>query len=256
LAFARTRGSMKTIDKNSFEPVYIQIARIVSEQIADGTLRPGDQLPTEEQFCKQFSVSPVTVRRAINILVKQGLLSATQGKGTFVKPLDIGEAVFTLQELKDRWTGEDAISVRLLEASIVSVDESVAGRLALITGDRCIHIRRLVLQRDVPTIYHREYVVYDPRRPLVEAQVQITSLEGLLQGHSGEGLRRGQLIIEATNLGSEESTVLRRPPGSSAFRLEHTFYDFGDRPVSWGWFVFPSDLYRLTSQIGAGVNLR
>ncbi len=256
MAFAGTRGTTKTIDKNSFEPVYIQIARIVSEQIADGTLRPGDQLPTEEQLCRQFSVSPVTVRRAINILVKQGLLSATQGKGTFVKPLDIGEAVFRLQELKDRWTGEEAISVRLLEAGIVSVDESVAAKLALTVGDRCIHIRRLVLHQATPTIYHREYVVYDPRRPLVEAQVQITSLEGLLQGHSGEGLRRGQLMIEAMNLGDEESTLLQMPSGSSAFRLEHTFYDFGDRPVSWGWFVFRSDLYRLTSQIGAGANLR
>jgi GntR family transcriptional regulator len=50
--------------------------------------------------------------------------------------------------------------------------------------------------------------------------------------------------------------VLEMPPGSAAFRLEHTFYDFADRPVSWGWFIFRSDLYRLTTHIGADASLR
>ena len=252
----RTKDKRETINRDSFEPAYIQIVRIVSEQIAAGILRPGDQLPTEGQFCKQFGVSPMTVRRSINILVERGLVSTTHGKGTFVKSLDMGEAVFRLHELKDQWTGAGETTVRLLEASILSVDEVVAGKLAISPGDRGIHIRRLVLQEGVPCMYHREYLVYDPRRPLVEAQLQITSLEGLLQGHHGEGLRRGQLTVEAVNLSDEEGKVLGRHPGSAAFRLEHTFYDFADRPVSWGWFVFRSDLYRLTTHIGADVSLR
>ena len=247
---------MRTIDRNSFEPAYMQIVRIITEQIAEGILRPGDQLPAEAELRKQLGVSPMTIRRAINILLKRNLISTTQGKGTFVKPLDIGGAVFKLQELKDRWAGEAEMTVRLLEARIVAVDDQVAGKLKILTGDRVVHIRRLVLHTGVPSVYHREYLIYDPHRPLVEAQLQITSLEGLFQGDKGEGLRGGQLTIEATNLNDEESALLQQPSGSAVFRLEHTFYDFDDKPVSWGWFVFRSDQYRLTTHIGADANLQ
>jgi GntR family transcriptional regulator len=243
------------IDRESYEPAYAQIVRIVSQKIAEGDLHPGDQLPTEGQFCKQFNVSPMTIRRAINILAEKGLISATQGKGTFVRSLDIGEAVFRLHELKAGWTDGDHTAVRLLEASIVSVDGRAAEKLAIPAGDQGIYIRRLVLQERVPAMYHREYLIYDPARPVVEAQLQITSLTGLLQGQSAEGLRRGSLIMEAVILNREEAGTLQVPPSSAAFSLEHTFYDFDDRPVSWGWFLCRADLFNLTAQIGAGAEL-
>jgi DNA-binding GntR family transcriptional regulator len=245
-------GKPRAIDRNSYEPAYMQIVHIVTEEIAAGVLRPGDQLPTEAQFRSRFNVSPMTIRRAINILVERGFVSTTQGKGTFVRGLDMGEAVFRLQELKENWTNTDHAVVRLLEASILSLDERVAGKLALSAGDRGIYIRRLVLREGLPAIYHREFLVYDPLRPVVEAQLQITSLAGLLQGQTAEGLRRGSLIMEAVNLNEEEAAILHIPAHSAAFSLEHTFYDFGDRPVSWGWFLCRADLFNLTAQIGAG----
>jgi DNA-binding GntR family transcriptional regulator len=245
----------KTIDRNSYEPAYIQLVRIVSEQIATGILRSGDQLPAEAQFCAQYNISPMTVRRAINILVEKGLVSATQGKGTFVKSLNIGEAVFRLQELKNNWAERDRTTIRLLEACIVSADERVARKLAITPGERAIYLRRLVLNEDVPTMYHREYVVYDPRRPLVEAQLQITLLEGLLQGQSSGGLRRGHLTIEPVNIREEEATQLKIPVGSAAFYLEHVFYDFRDQLVSWGGFICRADYFKLTTYIGAGADL-
>jgi GntR family transcriptional regulator len=244
-----------TLDRSSYEPAYVQLVRIVSQQIAAGTLRPGDQLPSEGQFCTQFNVSPMTVRRAVNILVERGLVSAAQGKGTFVKPLDIGEAVFRLQELKEHWVQGSQTTVKLLEARILSADEHVASKLAILPGERTIYIRRLMLQEAVPTMYHREYLVYDPKRPVVEAQLQITSLEGLLRGQSREGLRRGYLTIEAINLKEEEAGVLQIPARSAAFCLEHIFHDFSDRPVSWGWFVCRADRFKLTTCIGADAGL-
>ena len=247
--------NIKTIDRSSYEPAYMQLVRIVSEQIATGVLRPGDQLPAEAQFCTKYNISPMTVRRAVNILAERGLVSATQGKGTFVKSLDIGEAVFRLQELKNHWAQGSHTTVRLLEARIVSADERVARKLAIAPGERAIYMRRLVLQEDVPTMYHREYVVYDPRCPLVEAQLQITLLEGLLQGQSSGGLRRGHLTIEPVNIREEEAGQLKIPIGSAAFYLEHVFYDFHDQLVSWGGFICRADHFKLTTYIGAGADL-
>jgi GntR family transcriptional regulator len=251
----KSMGYENKINRKSYEPAYIQLVRIVSRQIATGILQPGDQLPSEGQLCAQQKVSPMTVRRAINILVERGLVSTAQGKGTFVKPLDIGKAVFRLQELKEHWAQGGQTTIRLLEATIFSADQHVAEKLKISPGERAIHIRRLIFEKDIPAMYHREYLVYDPKRPLVEAQLQITSLEGLLQGESSEGLRRGNLTIEAVNLKEEDAKVLQMPTGSAGFCLEHIFYDFNDHPVSWGWFICRADRFKLTTRIGADADL-
>jgi len=73
------------IDRTAYEPVYVQLVNILRRQVASGVLRPGDQLPSEAQLCRRYSVSPMTVRRAINILVDQGVVTAEQGRGTFIR---------------------------------------------------------------------------------------------------------------------------------------------------------------------------
>ncbi len=243
-------GNKWVIDRDSYEPAYAQLARILSAQIAEGVYRPGDQLPSEAQLVAQFGVSPMTVRRAINILVDRGIVSTAQGKGTFVRGLVITEAAFRLRECG----GEEAErTVRLLQATILPGDERVARKLAISPGTRVIYLRRLVYRNQEPTMYHREYLIYDPQRPVVEDELQITSLEGLFKGQGSQGVRRGDLSIEAVRLNSEEAGLLGLLPGAPAFCLEHIFYDFTNQPIAWGWFICRADRFRLVTRIGPDV---
>jgi DNA-binding GntR family transcriptional regulator len=244
---------MPTIDRDSYEPAYAQVVRILSEEIARGVYRPGDQLPSESQLCARFDVSGMTIRRAVNILVDRGIVSASQGKGTFVRGLDMREAAFRLREWPDSPVSGPTAQVRLLQAAILPADERVARKLVIANGSRVIYLRRLVSQADGPVMYHREYLIYDPRRPTVEAELQITSLEGLFRGQNGQGLRRGDLHLEAVVLNQEEAEVLRTPARSPAFCLEHIFYDFENHPVAWGWFICRADRYHLIGHIGPDV---
>ena len=59
------------------------------------------------------------------------MVTTTQGKGTFVRSMDMGEAIFRLQEITDVWADDDSVDVLLLEARIVPADEQVAERLQL-----------------------------------------------------------------------------------------------------------------------------
>jgi GntR family transcriptional regulator len=239
------------IDRDSYEPAYIQLASILRRQIAAGVYHAGDQLPSEAQLCAQFGVSPMTVRRVINLLAERGVVAAYQGKGTYVKALSLGEAAFRLEELNDHLAGQTDTMVRMLEARVVPAQERVALKLKIEPGTRVIFIRRLLLSQYTPILYHRDFLIYDPKRPVVEADLTITSLEGLFRGGSGENLRYGDLNIEPITLGEEESTLLELPIGTSAFSLEHTFYDFDSRPISWGWFVCRADRFKLSTRIGA-----
>ena len=247
----RTR---EAIDRDSYEPAYAQLVRILSAEIADGVYRPGDQLPSESQLCARFDVSGMTVRHAINILVDRGVVSASQGKGVFVRGLDMREAAFRLRRWHDSPVPGPDAQVRLLQAAILPADERVARKLALDPGNRVIYLRRLVFDDGGPVMYHREYLIYDPRRPTVEAELQITSLEGMFRGQDGQGLRRGDLRVEAVVLTREEADALQIAVGSPALCLEHIFYDFENRPVAWGWFICRADRFNLIGRIGPDVS--
>lgn len=232
------------------EPAYRRIVNVLTSRIAHGVYRPGGQLPTEAMLREEFGVSPMTIRRAIGILLDRGLVSTTPGKGTFVRSLDLGEAVFRLQEVTDQWAEGDSVEVRLLEASIAPATDNVAAVLRLAPGARTVYLRRLLVRDGVPIVYHREHVVYDETRPLVEAQLQITSLEGLLQGTAGAGLPSGDLSIQAVSLGPIAAELLQQSHGSPALCLEHVFSDFDGVPVSWGWFLCRAGQFRLSTHLG------
>ncbi len=231
---------------------YQRIADTLRERIAQGAYLPGDQLPSESQFCDEFRVSPMTLRRALAVLVDEGLVSAEQGRGTFVRPLDLGVATFRLHDLTRQWL-DDSVEVHLLAASTAKASPRVAEMLGLPAGRRTVYLRRLLLRHGRPIVYHHEHVVYDPRRPLVESQLQITSIEGLLQSAGGQGLHRGKLRVFAVNLDDKAAELLDEEPGAAALCLEHVFYEVEGTPVSWGWFLCRADQFSLETNLGPGV---
>ena len=239
-----------SIDRSSYEPAYAQLVNILRQSMAAGILRPGDQLPSEAQLCEHYGVSPMTVRRAINALVDQGMVVAEQGRGTFVKPFAMSEATFGLKNLQDLLNDTEHTTVNVLEARIVRADERVARKLDIPVGRRTVYIRRILRTDNLPVLYHREYLVYDPTRPIVEAELEVTSLQRLFSGAGETILKRGEINLEATLLNEEEACLLQVELPRAAFCFEHLFYDFDDHPISWGWFIGRNNLLRFTTQVG------
>lgn len=238
------------IDRDAAQPVYAQLAAILRQQISDGAFRPGDQLPSEAMLVRAYGVSPMTVRRAIQRLVDEGVVSAIQGRGTFVNTVQIGAAAFELGNLQKMFSDGAGASVKLIEARFVSADEETARRLQISVGDHAIYIRRLISLRDEPAFYHRGHLIYDPTRPIVESELEVTVLKGVFSGTGSSLVKRAELSMEAVLLNEDEAALLQAPPPSAGMRLEHVFFDFDDRPISWGWFVCRSDCLRLHTQVG------
>jgi DNA-binding GntR family transcriptional regulator len=241
--------SVEVIDRDSYEPAYAQLANILRLQVAAGVFRPGDQLPSEAMLCQSYQVSPMTVRRTINVLAEEGVVSTARGRGTFVNALELGRAAFDLQALQDLFN-DPAMAVTLLDVRIVSADERTASKLNVTVGEKTIYIRRLLSINDEPAFYHREYLIYDPTRPIVEAEMEVTALQGLFDGTGNAMLKRGELHIKACLLNEDEANLLQTPAPGAAFFLEHLFYDFNEQPVSWGWFVCRSDYLHFTTRVG------
>ena len=239
-----------SIDRKSFEPPYAQLARGIRERIARGEYRPGDRLPSEAELCATYGISRMTVRRAIMELAREDVIEAEHGRGTFVKPPQLGAATFDLAELR-RYLADPGIEAEIVEAHTVSPPPPrVREKLGVEADGRVISIKRLLRRGDEVLFYHSEYLVFDPARPLVEAELGVTALHGLFSGTAAANIKYGRLTLHASTLTEAEAVYLNEQPGTLAWVLEHLFYDFANRPESWGRFIGRADRLRFSTTVG------
>lgn len=94
------------IDKTFSPALYIQIAKDIEKKIIDGVLRGDEKLPSEREQCERYKVSRITVRQAIGIIERKGLVYSVQGKGTYVRPAKIQQNLMKItrftQTLQER----------------------------------------------------------------------------------------------------------------------------------------------------------
>lgn len=81
------------MDNSKRQSLYEQIKNFFITEIHQHRLRPHDRLPSENELTKQFSVSRITVKKAMSDLVEKGLIYRVQGKGTFVSSFEKPRAV-------------------------------------------------------------------------------------------------------------------------------------------------------------------
>lgn len=75
---------MSVIERSNATPLYVQLKNKLKKDIRAGVLRAGDKIPSEAQLQKEYGMSRVTVRNAMEELASEGYIIKVQGKGSFV----------------------------------------------------------------------------------------------------------------------------------------------------------------------------
>jgi DNA-binding GntR family transcriptional regulator len=75
-----------TIDREWHEPVYVQLASILREQIASGELQPGRPVPSLRTLSERYGVNRLTATKSVRVLADEGLVHVVAGRGWFVTP--------------------------------------------------------------------------------------------------------------------------------------------------------------------------
>jgi GntR family transcriptional regulator len=134
-------------------PRYLQIADLMRQRISRGIWVKGGKLPSLEALVAEFGVARVTVRQAVELLARDGLVSPQQGRGTFV----------TAQPARGQWlkvqTSLDELAKVYSDTrpEIVNIDESIAA--APLRADDGIAAERYVYMRRVHTRNRQPYCV-------------------------------------------------------------------------------------------------
>lgn len=70
---------------NEEEPIYIQIAKAIEDEILEASIEEEMQIPSTNELAKVYQINPATVLKGINLLVDQDILYKKRGIGMFVK---------------------------------------------------------------------------------------------------------------------------------------------------------------------------
>ena len=115
-------------------PRYAQLAALLRQRIARGQWRAGEQLPTLDALQREFDVARVTARQAVDVLEREGLVSAQQGRGTFVTATPPAGGMLRLQtslaELAEVYRNDRPQLTLIDEASALPALEPGEGVLA------------------------------------------------------------------------------------------------------------------------------
>lgn len=231
---------------------YLQLADLLKERILDGVYRCGEKIPSEAALSREHGLALMTVRQAVGVLVERGLLDRVPGRGTYVKELSWSGAPFFIDGLVETVRAQQT-KVTIIKSEVIRANAQVASLLRVELGDSVIFLRRHIMAEEEVLLVQEGYLLLDPRRPVVEAELEATYLTGLFTG-SGQGIiKRAALSISPVLLSEEDARTLGRELGSVGFRLDYTFFDATVTPMAAGRFFAPEDKLKLTAQIGISI---
>lgn len=133
------------------EPKFLTIKRYITEQITSKAWDEHMKVPSENELSSQFGVSRMTARRALQELTKEGVLTRTQGLGTFVACLKTQSSLLTIRNIADEIHArghKHTANVHQLEKCVAETAITIALELPL---DSQIYFSQLVhFENDIP----------------------------------------------------------------------------------------------------------
>lgn len=235
---------------NARGPAYLRLANDIKQKIASGEYQPGAKIPSESSISKTYGLSPMTVRQAVGLLAEQGLLKRVHGSGTYVRGPDWTRASFTLEGLLELLQDKSKITIKILRASMRKASLQASAALNVTEGTPIISIMRLVSHEGRPFLLNKAALRFDPRSPIVESELEVSSLSGLFTGQGNSFIKKALILVEPCLLSPVEAGHLKIAAEAAAFKINYTFYDYTDSPVGSGWFLAPKTAVQLRTRIG------
>lgn len=253
-----------SLNQQSGQPLYRQIAEHLRSAIYRRELPPGSQLPSERELIEKYGASRNTVRLALGLLANEGLTVSGQGRGHFVRERAPLRYLASLTDSRARRESSehDAFVTDMaeqgregrwqIEVATVNPADDIATRLALDEGDSAVVRRRVQFVDDEPVALVDSYFPLS----IVEGTA-IAGPDDVVQGNNRvleeNGHRQVRFLDEITFRmpSPRELQSLRLRPGTPVACLLRTGYDQDDLPVRVAQTILPGDRYTIVYEVPA-----
>lgn len=217
------------------------------------SLSPGDSIPSERQLSIDLGVSRLTVRAALDDLVREGYLLRRRGAGTFVSEPKVAKGVGSVSSFSDdmRERGMTPAS-RTLDLQVVPAGARLGRMLHVSPSEPVAVIKRLRLADGEPMAVELLHVRQSLAPGLTAEDLETNSFYDLLAARYGVSIVGGTQTVEPTVTNEEESAALGVPLHSPALLFERVTRSATGDIVEFTSSTYRGDRYRLVSELGAG----
>lgn len=235
-------------------PKYHQVYLVLREQLAEGRFVHG--VPGEVHLMKQFGVARVTVRKALERLVADGLIARAPGRGTVAVAPAAGGRGGEPQRRGAPLTGllENIVdmglrtSVKVLRCEVLPAPQAVARQLDIAPGtpvQKAVRVRstRFGPLSHITTHVPQAFAQGFGRRELARQPIL------LLLERSGVVIGRARQSISAKLADAEVARLLQVDVGSALLAVQRLVFDAEDRPVQWLQGLYRPDRYQYRMQL-------
>ena len=221
-----------TENRFSTRPLYLQLREALLERIAAGQWKAGNAIPNESDLAREFGVSPGTMRKALDLLESQRVLTRRQGRGTFINDQNSAEMAQRYNKLR----GPDGRPV-LGEPEVGPISEGAAsepeaGRLGMEPEGRVYRFTRTYFREHRPFMMDQVAVPatmfpgLEKQREVATDVVTLAQRYGLLTGSASERIT----IAPADAMRAD---VLNVAPGAPLLNFDRVVFELNGLPLEW-----------------------
>jgi len=209
----------------------------------------GDAIPSERQLCADLGVSRLTVRAALDDLVRDGMLIRRHGSGTFVSEPKIAQELTMTSFTEDMRRRGMVPGSRTLDLHVSPAGAHLGRLLHVSPSEPVVLIKRVRLADHetmaIETLHVRESLVPG----LTASELEQRSFYDILQERFGIEIVGGLQTIEPTVTNEEESEALGVPLHSPAFLFERTTRSATGEIVEYVRSIYRGDRYKLVTEL-------
>ncbi|MBE6895215.1 MAG: GntR family transcriptional regulator [Ruminococcaceae bacterium] len=236
------------INHNSSVPLYIQLAAELEEAIYSKKYKDGEKLPSENQLCKQYALSRITVRQALSKLEQKNLVYSVHGKGTFVRLADMSQSLVKITSFQKTLeqkglTGHTEIE----EYSLKKIPEHIKSTFGI---DNLARLCLVGYANDLPIVYYNSYMISTiasemfPIAQLWESEKRAFSTWDIYPEIRIKNLHMEQKLTAVIADGNI-AKVLKVSKGDPVMKMETHAYSHGDL-VEYKVAYYRADKYSFT----------
>ncbi len=243
-SFTEVIGSL---DEQGRAPLYQQLQRALRQAITDKRLPAQDALPPERDIAEALGVSRVTVRKAIDALVGEGLITRRQGAGTFIAARvekSFSKLSSFSEDMISRGRVPHSAWLRRSEGA-VTPEESLT--LGLSPGTPVFRFNRIRYADGAPMALEYSTV---PADCLPSPEVVESSLYGALEAHGARPVRALQRL-RAVQFTAEQVELLGVAEGAPGLLIERRGFLRDGRPVEFTQSFYRGDAYDFVAELNA-----
>ncbi|GEM_PF-41632 len=232
-------------------PLYLQLKRWIEDAIKRGTIKPGDALPSERDLALRADVSRVTVRKAVQQLVQDGVLVQRHGSGTFVAAQTprVEQSLSQLTSFTEDMARRGmAVRAEWLDRGVYAASPEETVILGLSSGEQVARIARLRLTGDMPLAIERASL---SAGVLPEPAEIGDSLYKYLDRFGVRPVRAIQRI-RAANIAEADAHLLQVPIGSAGLHIERISYLSTGRVIELTRSIYRGDTYDFVAELRLG----